>query len=179
MFVSNQSSSQCFLTFRWSVLCFSLCSLPLVLSLDTIEKSLDPPSFHILCEYLFTLIRSPHEHSLLQTEQFTTSVFSHMWDVSVSLSFLWTIFGMSMSLFCWGSLGLDTICQVRPHQCWIERQVHSSWPAGNAPAVFWNNRLSTARAHFWLLFNLVSNRALSTAFQMWESSRVGVDPNTW
>lgn len=33
---------KCFLTFAWNVLCFSLCLLPLVLSLGTTEKSLTP-----------------------------------------------------------------------------------------------------------------------------------------
>jgi len=32
------------LTFRWNFLCFSLCPLPLVLSLGTTEKSLAPSS---------------------------------------------------------------------------------------------------------------------------------------
>lgn len=96
-----------------------------------------------------------------------------MWDASVHLSFLWTIFSMSTSLFYWGSPRLDTMCQLWPHQCWIERQDLSFWPVGSTPAAVWNNRLSTARAPFWLLFNLESNR---TGFQLWESSRVGVGP---
>ena len=33
-----------FLMFRWNFLCFSLCPLPLVLSLGTTEKSLAPSS---------------------------------------------------------------------------------------------------------------------------------------
>jgi len=33
-----------FLVFRWNFLCFSLCPLPLVLSLGTTEKSLAPYS---------------------------------------------------------------------------------------------------------------------------------------
>ena len=37
-----------FLGFSWSFLCFSLCPLPLVLSLGTTEKSLAPKTF--LCQ---------------------------------------------------------------------------------------------------------------------------------
>lgn len=93
-----------------------------------------------------------------------TSDLSHMWDASVTLSLLWTIISMSASLFYSGSSGLDTICQLWLHQSWTERQDHSSWPAGSTPSTVWNNRLCTAIAHFWLLFNLVSNRTPKYCF---------------
>ena len=41
-----------FLIFRRNFLCFSLCPLPLVLSLGTTEKSLAPSSWHPPCRYL-------------------------------------------------------------------------------------------------------------------------------
>ena len=41
-----------FLMFRWNFLCFSLCPLPLVLSLGTTEKSLAPFSWHPPFRYL-------------------------------------------------------------------------------------------------------------------------------
>ena len=47
---------------------FSLCPLPLVLSLGTTEKSLAPSSLHPPFRYSYTLTRSP-EPSLLQAEQ--------------------------------------------------------------------------------------------------------------
>jgi len=52
---------------RENLLCFVLCPLPLVLSLDTTEKSLAPSSLHPPFRYLHTLIRSPL--SLLQVKQ--------------------------------------------------------------------------------------------------------------
>ena len=47
-----------FLMFRRNFLCFSLCSLPLVLSLGTTEKSLAPSSWHPPFRYLEAFIRS-------------------------------------------------------------------------------------------------------------------------
>ena len=41
-----------FLMFSWNFLCFSLCPLPLVLSLGTTEKSLAPSSWHPPFRYL-------------------------------------------------------------------------------------------------------------------------------
>ena len=48
-----------FLMFSWNFLCFSLCPLPLVLSLGTTGKSLAPSSWHPPCRYLEALVRSP------------------------------------------------------------------------------------------------------------------------
>jgi len=53
-----------FLVFRWNFLCFSLCPLPLVLSLGTTEKSLAPSSRHPPSRYLSAFLRS-----LLQAKQ--------------------------------------------------------------------------------------------------------------
>ena len=44
---------------RWSLPHFSLCPLPLVLSLGTTEKSLAPFSLQFSVRYLYSLIRSP------------------------------------------------------------------------------------------------------------------------
>lgn len=41
--LSHSHSRKCFLMFRVSLLCFSLCPLPLSLSLSTTKKSLAPP----------------------------------------------------------------------------------------------------------------------------------------
>jgi len=50
--IHPHSEKKCFLMFRGNLLCFSLCPLPLVLSLDTIEKNLAPPSLHCPFRYL-------------------------------------------------------------------------------------------------------------------------------
>ena len=50
---------QVFLVFSWSFLCFSLCPLPLVLSLGTTGKSLAPSSWPPPCRYLEAFLRSP------------------------------------------------------------------------------------------------------------------------
>ena len=58
---------QCFPMFRWNLLCFSLCPLPLVLSLDTTKKRLASYSLCPPFRYLYKLIRfcclfsSPHK----------------------------------------------------------------------------------------------------------------------
>ena len=61
-----------FLIFTWNILCFSLCPLPLVLSLGTTEKSLPSPSLHSVLGYLCLLTRSLLR--LLQAEQSQLSV---------------------------------------------------------------------------------------------------------
>ena len=53
------SVTKCFLMFRGNLPCFSLCPLPLVLSLGTTEQSLAPSSLHPPCRYWCTLMRSP------------------------------------------------------------------------------------------------------------------------
>lgn len=50
---------QCFLMFRQHVLCFGLYSLPLVLSPNTIEKSLALSSSRPSIRYLYTLLDPP------------------------------------------------------------------------------------------------------------------------
>ena len=52
------TGKKCFLMFRGHLLCFSLRPLPLVLSLDTTEKSLALSSLHPPFGYLYTLMRS-------------------------------------------------------------------------------------------------------------------------
>ncbi|XP_068775232.1 uncharacterized protein [Struthio camelus] len=48
-----------FLVFSWNCVCFSLCPLPLVLSLGTTEKSLAPSSRHPPFRQFYTLRRLP------------------------------------------------------------------------------------------------------------------------
>ena len=56
-----------FLMFSWNFLGFSLCPLPLVLSLGTTGKSLAPSSWPPPCRYLVSKV--PSQPSLLQAEQ--------------------------------------------------------------------------------------------------------------
>ena len=62
--LSHPHSKKCFLMFRWTLLCVSLCSLPLVLSLGVTEKNLALSSLHPPFRHLYTLIGS-FEPSLL------------------------------------------------------------------------------------------------------------------
>ena len=55
---------KCFLMIRGNLLCFSLCPLPLILSLGTVEKSLALFSLYPPFRYLYTLIRSPLSYLL-------------------------------------------------------------------------------------------------------------------
>lgn len=55
-----------FLTFRWNVLCFSLCLLSCVLSLGTTEKGLGPSSWHLPWRYLYASVRTPLGHLFLK-----------------------------------------------------------------------------------------------------------------
>ena len=57
--LSHPYSKKCFPMFRGNLLCFSVCPLPLVLSLGTTEKSLAPSSFRLPFRYLYTSMRSP------------------------------------------------------------------------------------------------------------------------
>ena len=58
-----------FLMFRGNLPCFSWCPLPLVLALGTTKRSLAPTPLHPPLRYLYTLIRSAPEPSLLQAQQ--------------------------------------------------------------------------------------------------------------
>jgi len=55
----NFTVKKCFLMLRRNLPHFNLCLLPLVLSLGTTEKSLDPSSLQLLFRSLYTLTRCP------------------------------------------------------------------------------------------------------------------------
>lgn len=57
--------------------------------------------------------------------------------------------------FVLGSSKLDAESQVWPRQSWVEGKGHLPWPAGNALS---NATFFVARAHCWLMVNLVCNR---------------------
>lgn len=91
--------------FKWNFLSFSLCHLTLVLSLDN-TGSVALPSYRHPIRYLYLLIRSPRDFSMLNK--------------SISLShqmllFLQRFFGSSLDMLCYvlvsfvlGSPDLDT-----------------------------------------------------------------------
>ena len=56
-----------FLMYRWNFSCFSLCPLPLVLSLSTTEKSLAPSSWHL--KIFISIYKIPSQPSLFQAKQ--------------------------------------------------------------------------------------------------------------
>jgi len=68
-----------FLMFSWNFLCFSLCPLPLVLSLGTTGKSLTPSSWHPPCRYLSAFLRSPLSLFFLLKTQVTSTWRSLYW----------------------------------------------------------------------------------------------------
>ena len=67
--------------FKQNFLYFSFCFLPLVLLLDTSEKSLAPSSLLPSISYLYTLMRFPPEPSFLQAEQYQISKPLIIWEM--------------------------------------------------------------------------------------------------
>lgn len=57
--VCHSHRKKLFLIYRWQFLCFSLCLLPLVLSLGTNEENLVPSSWHLSVRHLYALVRFP------------------------------------------------------------------------------------------------------------------------
>jgi len=123
------------LMFRGTFLGFSLCPQPLVLSLGTTGKSLDPSSLHPLFRCLHTLIRSPRTFSY------------PAWAVPVSQPFLGHEMLWTLNHLCGASLdslhyvhvflvvrssALDSALQACPQQCWVEGKDPHPRPAGNA-----------------------------------------------
>lgn len=112
--------------FRGRLLSFSLCLLPLVLSVDTTEKYLAPYFSHHPIWYLYTMTRSlpSLEPFLLQSRQPESSqpllvrqmlqVLNHLCDSSLdSMQYVY----ISLVL---GIPGPYTTFLTYPHQCWIE-----------------------------------------------------------
>lgn len=98
---------KCFLMFRGKLLCFSLCSLPLILSLDTSDKSLAPSSLHPPSRYLCTMARYPSKSFLLWLNSPSSpSLSSHLRCSSLWITFMAlgsTLSSVSMSLLYWGA----------------------------------------------------------------------------
>lgn len=119
---------------KWSFLCFSVCLLPPVLSLDAI-KNLVLSAFLPPIRYLYTLIR--YSLTLLFSRVNNSTSFSFfLYDrcfrpLIISVALYWACSAMFMSLVL-GSPVLDTAFQAGSHQCWAEWKDHLPQPASNA-----------------------------------------------
>uniref|UniRef100_A0A8B9QH24 Glycoprotein endo-alpha-1,2-mannosidase n=2 Tax=Apteryx owenii TaxID=8824 RepID=A0A8B9QH24_APTOW len=104
---SYPCSKEVFLMFKWNFLCFSLCPLPLILSLGTTEKSLAPSSLDPPIRYLYLLIRI--SLSLLFSRlnrPSSLSFFSYKQCSSPLIVFValcWTCSSRSVSVLYWGA----------------------------------------------------------------------------
>ena len=126
------------------LLWFSLCPMPLLLSLDTTEKNLVPSSWHSPLRYLETFVRSPL--SLLQAKQAQLSQPVPIQGdapvpsspLSASASPCQPLSSSSLSLWNWGAQQLGTAPQMWPHQGRAEGEDHLPRPAGlNWQLVHW------------------------------------------
>ena len=157
-------TKKCFFMFLWNLLCFSLCLLPLVLSLATTKTSLSPPSSHPPFRYSYRLIRFPLSllfprlngpgfPSLSSQERCSSPLI-----ILAPLS--WTPSSISTSFSHWGAqnwaqwsrcgltsaeqrvriLSLDLLAILCPMQPMLSLTFFAAW------------------AHCWLMFNLVSTR---------------------
>ena len=88
--------NKCFLMFRRSLGCRSLCPLPLAQSAGTTEKSLAPRSLRSPFRYSQALIRFPAAPSLLQAFQPfpALSAFPHVRDAPVPSPSCWPVTGL-------------------------------------------------------------------------------------
>lgn len=69
---------KCFFMFKWNHPYFTLCLLPLALSLNKTEKSLTVFSFHPPFRYLYTLMKYPLQSTLICRASLTNlSAFPH------------------------------------------------------------------------------------------------------
>ena len=97
----------CLLMFRWNLLCFNWCPLPLLLPLGTTEKSLALPFLHHPFRHLYTLIRSTV--SLLFSRLISPSSLSLSLQERCSCPLIifvalhLTVSSMSMSFLYWGT----------------------------------------------------------------------------
>ena len=77
-----------------------------------------------------------------------------------------------------GSPELNTVLQVWPHQCWVEGKAPLPRPAGHTLPNAAQETTShlAARAHCWLMFNLVPTRTLKSCstklLSSWSASSI-------
>ena len=97
---SAQSPSQqisCFLTFRGNLWSFSLCPLPLVLSLGTVEESLTPSSSHLPIRCLYRFMSSPtHLHLIKNLQKEGHPVFCGQFYTLPNHEYFWMTFYFSI-----------------------------------------------------------------------------------
>lgn len=119
----THTAQKCFLMLRWNLLCSSLCTLPLILVLDTPENSCLRP----LCNLPQLFVRCDKVPLILFFFRVSSppgSLGLSSWDrCSCPLITCWTLTRSSTSLLYWGAL------QMWLHQLWVERKEHLSWPA--------------------------------------------------
>ena len=104
--LGHPHSKKCFLIFRGNIPCFSLCSLPLDLSLGTTEKSLALSSLHLPFSYLYMLTRSPWAFSPLGWTVTALSPSSQercSRPLIIFMALCGTLSNMFMSLLYWGA----------------------------------------------------------------------------
>ena len=111
-------------------LCFNLCTLPLVLSLGTTEKSLSPSSSFLLARYLYTLMR--FLLSLLFS-RLNSPCSPRDFSYDKCCSPLIIFMALHWTLSCTRKPRTGCGAQMWPHQFWEEKKDHLTWPAGNAP----------------------------------------------
>jgi len=104
---------RCFPVFRGKLLCFSLCSLPLVLSLGTSEISLAPSSLTSPITYLYTLIISTLGHLIFRLNSLSSLSLSSCVRCSHPFVLLcWTWLQYVPVPLVLGNPALDAILQV-------------------------------------------------------------------
>ena len=122
--------------FTGNLLFFSMCPLPLILSLDTTEKSLPLSSSLTTVRYLYTSARTLKPSFLQDTQSKCSQPFLTC-EVLQSLHrpcgpLLDTLQYVHVSLEP-GSPELGPALQLWPHQCWVVGKDHLPWPADNTP----------------------------------------------
>lgn len=118
-----------FLKFRGKLLFFSLCLLPLVLSITEQHwrESLASFSLNFPFRYSYKFMRSPSNlfrlHIHISQPFFIQEVIQSL---SILVGFFCTLPSMRMSLFLLEFPELDTALQVCPQQCWAEKNLAPS-----------------------------------------------------
>lgn len=123
----------CFLMFRRSLLCFSLCLLLLVLSTRSRNLSLSSYSHHQVLAHiakvplnLSSRLNNPSSLDLSSKERCSSPRTDDLQVIFVT--FPWSPPSMSLVL---GSPALDPALQVWLHQCYVEQKDHLPKPAGS------------------------------------------------
>lgn len=117
-----------FLMLKWNLLYFSLCPLPLALSLSTTEKSLGASLYQIFIH----ADKTPWTCSSPGWKIQTLSASSHTSDAAAPSPRLWPCTGLIPTCPCLSGTEKPqhSIPGIFP-QGWVERKDHLPWPADN------------------------------------------------